>query len=126
MLDDIAVVADPIIVVRTIGTELAPEAHRHLVEALRRADSFDEVTRRAMTDALTCIERLEAQVEQLRGALQTRIVIEQAKGVLAARTGQPIEGGFDVLRQRSQRSNRKLQDIAAEIVASVGAANTSG
>ena len=125
MLDDIAA-TDPIHVVRRIGTELAPEARRHLEEALAGADRFDASTRRAMTDARRCIELLEAQVRQLQGALESRIVIEQAKGVIAARSRRPVEEGFDVLRQRSQLGNRKLRDIAAEIVASVGVDGASG
>ena len=79
-----------------------------------------------MEDALRCIELLEAQVHQLETALETRIVIEQAKGVLAAQSGIPIDGCFELLRRRSQLQNRKLREIAAEIVAAVGADGTTG
>lgn len=120
MLDDITA-TDPVRVVRKIGTELAPEARRHLHDALRGRVPIDGETKAALSGALRCIELLEAQVQQLETALETRIVIEQAKGVLAAQSGMPVEAGFDVLRQRSQLHNRKLRDIAAEIVAAVGA-----
>ncbi|MCU4185395.1 GAF and ANTAR domain-containing protein [Acidiferrimicrobium sp. IK] len=53
----------------------------------------------------------------LREALQTRTVIGQAQGVLMSRQGVPGEEAFDILRRASQRSNRKLRDVAAEIVA---------
>ncbi|MGY1696874.1 GAF and ANTAR domain-containing protein [Geodermatophilus sp. SYSU D00814] len=51
-------------------------------------------------------------------AMQSRAVIEQAKGVLMAQRGVDAEGAFDMLRAASQRYNRKLRDIAAGIVAS--------
>ena len=119
MLDDITV-TDPVRVVRKIGTELAPEARRHLVEALDDRAPLDAETRQTLKDALRCIELLEAQVHQLETALETRIVIEQAKGVLAATSGEPVEAAFEVLRKRSQLQNRKLREIAAEVVAGVG------
>ena len=119
MLDDIAA-ADPIRVARKIGTELAPTARRHLQESLE-AGRLLPAAQRAIEEALRCIELLEAQVQQLEGALETRIVIEQAKGVLAAQAQRPVEEAFDTLRQRSQLQNRKLREIAGEIVAAVGA-----
>ena len=55
----------------------------------------------------------------LRQALETRTVIGQAQGVLMARQAIGPEEAFDILRKASQRTNRKLRDIAAEIVSSV-------
>ena len=123
MLDDVAV--DPIRVVRRIGTELAPEARRHLTETLE-AESLTRSCRDAIEEALRCIEMLEAQVQQLEGALESRIVIEQAKGILAVQASQPVEEAFETLRKRSQLQNRKLREIAGEIVAAVGSDDTSG
>ncbi len=57
----------------------------------------------------------------LRRALETRGVIEQAKGVLIARQRCTDEQAFDILRRASQRMNRKLRDVAAELVAHVQA-----
>jgi GAF domain-containing protein len=54
--------------------------------------------------------------EQLTLALERRVVIEQAKGLLMS-TGLTSDASFDVLRKASQRQNRKLNDIAAELVA---------
>jgi hypothetical protein len=125
VLDDITA-PDPVRVARKIGTELAPEARRHIIEVLDGVADLGGRTREALTDALLCIQRLEEQVGQLETALETRIVIEQAKGVLAGRSGEPVEGAFDFLRRRSQLQNRKLRDIAAEIVAGVGVDETSG
>lgn len=55
--------------------------------------------------------------EQLQGALESRAVIEQAKGVLATqRRGDPDEASA-LLRQASPDHNRKLRDIARAVIA---------
>lgn len=54
--------------------------------------------------------------EQLTQALASRVVIEQAKGLLMS-TGITANSAFEALRKASQRQNRKLHDIAADIVA---------
>jgi AmiR/NasT family two-component response regulator len=54
----------------------------------------------------------------LQRALDTRVVIEQAKGVLAERFGVDVHEAFQVLRM-SARSNRiRLHDLATRVVAS--------
>ncbi len=57
--------------------------------------------------------------EQMRDAMQSRAVIEQAKGVLMAARHCSADHAFALLTQASQRTNRKLRDIAADIVANV-------
>jgi len=54
--------------------------------------------------------------EQLQHALNSRVVIEQAKGVLAERRGVTMEAAFDTLRQHARRGNRKLTDVALAVV----------
>ncbi len=55
--------------------------------------------------------------EQLSHAMQSRAVIEQAKGVLMARTPRlSADEAFDLLRKASQRENVKLREIAQRIV----------
>lgn len=49
-------------------------------------------------------------------AMKSRALIEQAKGILIGETGVSAEEAFDMLRRASQRENRKLRDIASEIV----------
>jgi GAF domain-containing protein len=60
----------------------------------------------------------EAQVlnEQLNIALNTRIVIEQTKGVLAERLGLDMEAAFTVLRNHARRHNLLLGDVANAII----------
>jgi GAF domain-containing protein len=53
---------------------------------------------------------------QLESALESRAVIEQAKGILMARQGCSSDEAFDILRRASQRSNRKLRQIAQDLV----------
>ncbi|MCW2606702.1 MAG: hypothetical protein JWO60_1395 [Frankiales bacterium] len=54
---------------------------------------------------------------QLSEALNSRAVIDQAKGMLMAQTpGLGAEGAFELLRQVSQRENVKLRDVARRIV----------
>ena len=55
--------------------------------------------------------------QQMRQALDSRAVIEQAKGVVIARTGCGPDAAFQALVARSQQENRKLRDVAAALVA---------
>ena len=55
-------------------------------------------------------------IEQLREALTSRAVIDQAKGMLMAANRTTADEAFDELVRRSQRSNVKLRDVAARIV----------
>jgi AmiR/NasT family two-component response regulator len=119
VLDDITT-TDPARYARQIGTELAPAARQHLMDARRADGALPSGCREAIDEALRCIELLEEQVGHLEKALQNRIVIEQAKGILAARTGDRVDDMFEVLRRRSQLQNRKLRDVAAHVVDTLG------
>jgi GAF domain-containing protein len=54
--------------------------------------------------------------QQLQEALTSRAVIDQAKGILMGQRGMGVDEAFAVLRTTSQRENRKLRDIAQELV----------
>src|SRR5688572_14641377 len=63
--------------------------------------------------------RLEAAEElnaQLEYALQSRIVIEQAKGMLAERLGLTVEDAFDLLRYAARSGRVKLHELAGRVV----------
>ncbi len=57
----------------------------------------------------------EARTAQLLEALESRDVIGQAKGIVMVRERCSPEEAFDVLRQVSQRTHRKLRDVAQEV-----------
>ena len=54
--------------------------------------------------------------EQLQTALNSRVVIEQAKGKLAERLGVDMDQAFALLRDRARASNRRLSDLARGFV----------
>jgi hypothetical protein len=58
----------------------------------------------------------ELEVAQLRQALTNRVWIEQAKGVLAATWGTDPEVAFQQLRATARATNRKLAEVAQEVV----------
>jgi AmiR/NasT family two-component response regulator len=55
---------------------------------------------------------------QLEHALQSRIVIEQAKGVLAERLGMGPDEAFEVLRRAARRNRMRIHDLAHAVVSS--------
>lgn len=65
--------------------------------------------------------RHEQLIDQLRAALSSRSVIDQAVGVLMAQRRCDADQAMSLLRQASQRSNRKVRELAVDIVASVSA-----
>jgi GAF domain-containing protein len=54
--------------------------------------------------------------ENLSEAIKTREVISQAVGILMVTSGRTPEDAFQILASASQRENRKVRDIAAEVV----------
>jgi len=62
------------------------------------------------------IGELEAENQNLRVGLASRIVIEQAKGVLIERLDLPPEAVFELLRSAARRSRRNIHLIAAELL----------
>lgn len=63
-------------------------------------------------------EFLLERVIQLQNALESRVSIEQAKGVLAERLKINVDEAFDVLRGSARRAGARLHDLALEVVGS--------
>jgi GAF domain-containing protein len=61
------------------------------------------------------IRRAEVLNEQLQGALTSRTIIEQAKGVLAQHGGLSMSAAFDRLRGYSRHHNQRLSEVARRI-----------
>jgi transcriptional regulator with GAF, ATPase, and Fis domain len=72
----------------------------------------------AVAVALRLADRT-AESENLRIALTSRSVIDQAIGILMGQQHCSAEAAFELLRQTSQRRNLKLHEVAAQIVGGV-------
>ncbi|HMD91341.1 MAG TPA: GAF and ANTAR domain-containing protein [Trebonia sp.] len=64
------------------------------------------------------VRRRETVAEQLQAALNSRVVIEQAKGKLAERLGIDMDRAFTMLRDYARNTNQHLTDVARDFVAS--------
>jgi len=71
---------------------------------------------RDITERRNAQDRLAELNEQLEAALSSRIVIEQAKGMLAERRGISVEEAFQALRKHARDRNATLQDVATAVV----------
>ena len=79
---------------------------------------LDELRRRVaqLQDQVQELDELRARVAQLQTALESRIVIEQAKGVLSERLKLRIEDAFLLLRYAARSSQKNIHEVAARIV----------
>jgi GAF domain-containing protein len=92
----------------------------------REVNAFDEEARSAATQfapfASVAVENMEAyqdartMADNLQTALESRAVIDQAKGILMERFRLTADQAFDVLARRSMQQNTKLRAIAQELV----------
>jgi GAF domain-containing protein len=97
------------------------------------ADGFDDdarhVSRAFASYAAVAVhnmhlyENTRDQAQHLDTAMKTRAVIEQAKGILMSQRRCDAQEAFALLAAASQRSNRKLRDIAQSIVDGVTASD---
>lgn len=62
------------------------------------------------------IRQRDGVTEQLQTALNSRILIEQAKGVLAERRQVSVDEAFALLRGEARARNRRLSDLARAVV----------
>jgi GAF domain-containing protein len=92
----------------------------------REARAFDEVSRSAATEfgpfAAVALGNVHAysSARELAGnlqiALESRAVIDQAKGILMERYKMTADQAFELLAQASMRTNTKLRSVAEELV----------
>jgi GAF domain-containing protein len=92
----------------TTPTPLSPE-DQQVAQALADIATIGILQERALNDALVVTSQLE-------GALESRILIEQAKGIVAERNHVTIDTAFEVLRGYARTNNRLLRDTAREII----------
>ena len=85
--------------------------------------AFADLARSSWTTAAVAIanarlyQTTATLAENMRRAMETRAVIEQAKGILIAQQHCTPERAFELLTRLSQATHRKLRDCAADLVA---------
>ena len=86
-------------------------------------DDRDKKLARALADVATValvsdrtISARQVLADQLQEALNSRVLLEQAKGMLAQQAGVSVEEAFAVMRTHARRSGRGLRDVAADVV----------
>jgi GAF domain-containing protein len=87
-----------------------PPADLALAQALADVATIGILQERAL-------RRAEVLTEQLQSALNSRVVVEQAKGVLAASAGVDMDVAFRALRDHARSRNLRLTDVARRVVA---------
>jgi hypothetical protein len=80
-----------------------------LGQALADAATIGIVHQRSMA-------RSEVVTEQLQNALNSRILIEQAKGFLSHSLRMDVDEAFNALRAHARANNRRLTDVADDVV----------
>lgn len=102
---------------QTIGT--LNLLHEHVGEP----DPDDVLVARAFADVATIgilhersLRESETLATQLQSALNSRVVIEQAKGVIAHTSNVPIDEAFSVMRAYARAKNLRLSEVAARVV----------
>jgi GAF domain-containing protein len=87
-------------------------------------DECDLVAAQAMADVATigilqqrAVQEARILAEQLQSALNSRVVIEQAKGVLAERAKVNLDDAFGMLRGYARNHNSRLRDVAEAVIA---------
>jgi GAF domain-containing protein len=86
-----------------------PATERRLAQALADVATIGILQQRSS-------HRSAIIAEQLQHALNSRIVIEQAKGVLAERNSVDMDAAFTALRRYARNHNRKLSELALDVV----------
>jgi GAF domain-containing protein len=83
----------------------------------------DLVAAQAMADVATigilqqrAVQEARVLAEQLQSALNSRVIIEQAKGVLAERARVNLDDAFGMLRGYARNHNSRLRDVAEAVI----------
>lgn len=89
---------------------------------VRRLDDDDVAVATALTRVATTsllqertVRQREVLAERLQSALNDRVTLEQAKGVLAAQAGVDVAIAFDLMRRYAGRTGTPLTRVAADV-----------
>ena len=95
------------------------------VESRERRPGLRDVSREPAEGVDDAVGRLQDLIEtvleeneQLRRALESRVVIEQAKGILAERFNLSMQGAFTLLRRSARNNRMSIHALAGSVVAS--------
>ena len=91
------------------GTGPMPDSDKRIAQALADVATIAILQHRRVI-------RTEEVTTQLQGALNTRIVIEQAKGLLAERESVELDAAFTMLRAYARPRGERLADVARAVV----------
>jgi GAF domain-containing protein len=86
------------------------DGHLAVAQALADVATISLLHERAVRDQV-------ALSEQLQTALHSRIVIEQAKGILSAQAGTDVAAAFALMRTHARRSGEPLTTVANAVIA---------
>lgn len=88
-----------------------------------RMDEADVVAAQALADIATiavlqhrAVAQAQVLNDNLNHALNSRVVVEQAKGVIAERMHMSLVDAFHLLRQHARNANCRLAEVAQELV----------
>ena len=86
-------------------------------------DDLDVLATQALADAMAvailqqrALRDAQLLADQLRAALDSRILIEQAKGILAERAGMSIGNAFSYLRNYARNHNQQLTEVCRTLI----------
>lgn len=88
---------------------------RFSVDEIRVVQALADVATIAILQERS-LSRAESLTEQLQGALNSRIVVEQAKGALAHADGITTSEAFERMRSSARSKGRRLVDVATEVL----------
>jgi len=95
------------------------DADMRLAQAMADAATIGSLQQRA-------VHRTSVLAEQLQLALNSRVSIEQAKGVIAERHSVSMDVAFEALRRYARDNNLKLHDVAGGVVSGAITAGIDG
>jgi GAF domain-containing protein len=84
-------------------------------EDLRVAMVFASIATGYLTHA-SAARQQQRTAEQLQQALNTRLIIEQAKGVLAVKGDMTVDDAFETLRGYARAHNARIHDVSRAVV----------
>ncbi len=98
------------------GTEVNDEEHADVRQRIDQLETHVNIDRELILELHEAGMLQRQRVEQLEQALRTSRTIGAAIGIIMASRSASQDEAFALLRSASQRSNRKLRDLADEVV----------